>query len=597
MNYDKQEKKNLIAQWAFDTKTILGRFHLWLKDIEVEWIRGKASREFTNEISFLNGRLERLFAVTGAVTALGTRLFGGYGEGRGLDKGGFNQVKKNADAVSAYAMSESLWFLSRQLPENHAIMVCVGEGLMPKAGETPEMGSNPLLGFGRVYARPEIARWIDDKVNRLLNQKDYRWADFYRDLKDQGITLWGAAIDTLENTSRFAKGEATGPMCVLHVFDQPLVISKPYEGYIGNIVIPAEVARAAARESVLINFNTPRALILKSIRQAYPGVEKSHIHVWTLRGKSREKRLSSLWTTWENLGVHLVEDDWETPFRINAFTESGTYAPTFCVRAWTDDRNRPHVFIIDGYAASAEALQAASLARVLDVRAFLSVFTSTFKLSYIQEMEIMRLDPESENFPARLRQIIGETLEEEKVEEYRRMIDEARSAGVPLEKSSIDIEDFLPEKSWNILAVCGFMNDDPYSGIRGVEKLDDHSYRVSVRLSSAKGEKKITFVLKLMETLDQSRLVFSPLLSRFMAGEDYSQRPVKISDSGRIRNELQTICSTALEFHRDERITIDFSRLAPEVIDPENQEKLKKILQWYKEHHPLWFSWLTIQNS
>ena len=63
-------------------------------------------------------------------------------------------MKKDADAISAYAMSEGLWYASRHLPENHAIMVCLGEGLMPKAGETPEMGSNPQLGFGRVYARP-----------------------------------------------------------------------------------------------------------------------------------------------------------------------------------------------------------------------------------------------------------------------------------------------------------------------------------------------------------------------------------------------------------------------------------------------------------
>lgn len=82
---------------------------------------------------------------------------------------------RKANAISAYAMSESLWYLSRQLPENHAIMVCVGEGLMPK-GETPEMGSNPQLGFGRVYARPSVARWLDRKVIRLLNSKDgYGW--------------------------------------------------------------------------------------------------------------------------------------------------------------------------------------------------------------------------------------------------------------------------------------------------------------------------------------------------------------------------------------------------------------------------------------
>ena len=81
-------------------------------------------------------------SLTAAMTALGTKLYGRFGEGKGLDKAGLNQVKKDADAISAYAMSESLWYATRQLPENHAIMVSLGEGLMPKAGETPEMGSD-----------------------------------------------------------------------------------------------------------------------------------------------------------------------------------------------------------------------------------------------------------------------------------------------------------------------------------------------------------------------------------------------------------------------------------------------------------------------
>ena len=121
-----------------------------------------------------------------------------------------NQIKKDADAASAYALSEGLWYLSRSLPENHAIMVCLGEGLMPKAGETPEMGSNPQIGFGRVYARPEVARTLDRQVVRLLNDPAYGWDGFYGDVKDAGITVWGAAIDTLENTSRFAKGSIDG---------------------------------------------------------------------------------------------------------------------------------------------------------------------------------------------------------------------------------------------------------------------------------------------------------------------------------------------------------------------------------------------------
>ncbi len=148
-------KQDLIAQWAFDTRSILLRFHLWLEDIEIEWRPGsRAGYEAFNQVP---AEIRRSLAMTAAVTALGTRLFARFGEGRGADKHTLNQVKKDADAISAYVTSEALWHFSRKLPENHAIMVCLGEGLMPKAGETPEMGANPLLGFGRVYARPEVA--------------------------------------------------------------------------------------------------------------------------------------------------------------------------------------------------------------------------------------------------------------------------------------------------------------------------------------------------------------------------------------------------------------------------------------------------------
>ena len=30
------DKRDLIAQWAFDTRPVLLRFHLWLEDVEVE---------------------------------------------------------------------------------------------------------------------------------------------------------------------------------------------------------------------------------------------------------------------------------------------------------------------------------------------------------------------------------------------------------------------------------------------------------------------------------------------------------------------------------------------------------------------------------
>ncbi len=588
-----QEKRDLIAQWAFDARPILGRFHIWLEDVEVAWTRGEPAQEFTSDISFMEGGMERLLAVTGAVTALGTRLFGRYGAGKGLDKSGLNQAKKDADAISAYAMSESLWYLSRQLPENHAIMVCVGEGLMPKAGESPEMGSNPQLGFGRVYARPAVARWLDRKVVRLLNHKGYDWEAFYRDIKAAGITVWGAAIDTLENTSRFSKGAETGPMTVLHVFDQPLAITRPYEGYMGNLFLPRAVAERAAAESILLSFRTPRAQVLKAIRLTYPDIAPEHVHVWTLGGKSREMRIGGLWREWATLGAHVVEDGFPLPTGMPAFNESGTYAPTYMIGPYQQDGAR-HLFICDGYAASAEAIQAASLAPMLGLVAYVCPFTSIFAVSYDRERLVMKLDPDDAGFPARLADVLGREVDAAAVVHYREMIHEAGMAGIPLQRPSVEADDFFPEKKWDVLAVSGYMCPDPYSGAPGVEEVEKGLYRVTVRLAGSRGDKRITFTLRLGETLEQSWLVFNPLLSRFMGGEDYEHRPVRISDSGRIRNELQTLCSEALEFPQQDHIRVHFDRIPPDVIRPEAQVKLLQILRWYKQHHPLWFSWLEI---
>src|SRR5438132_6370011 len=172
-------KRNLVAQWAFDTRPVLLRFHLWLEDVEVE----RSQAEPVSAHTFAPRGIARCLAMTSAATALGTRLFGDYGGAAAKDKTTVNQVKKAADAVSAYVMSEGLWTLTRSLPENHAMMVCLGEGLMPKAGETPEMGANPLLGFGRVYARPGVARLVDAAVRKLLNDPEHRWEDFYETLR------------------------------------------------------------------------------------------------------------------------------------------------------------------------------------------------------------------------------------------------------------------------------------------------------------------------------------------------------------------------------------------------------------------------------
>ena len=589
---EKRGKKNLIAQWAFDTSPILGRFHLWLEDVEVEEER---HREPGTRFSFLPARMESLVAMTAAITALGTKLYGRFGEGKGLDKAGLNQVKKDADAISAYAMSESLWYATRQLPENHAIMVSLGEGLMPKAGETPEMGSNPQLGFGRVYARPQVAKWVDERVARLINDPDYDFEHFYDEALGSGITIWSAAIDTLENTSRFAQGEETGPLTVLHLFDQPLRVSRPYEGYVGNLFLPREVVEHAAERAMLVDYRTHRTKIAEAIESTYPGIRRENIHVWTLSGPSREKRLGTLWAEWREAGVHLVETGYRLPSGMEAFVDSGSYAPTYQVVARKDDDGEWHVFICDGYSGSAEAMQAASLAPVLGLEASLSVFTSKYALPWDVERNVMQLDPEAADFGDRLKRLATEDLplDAQQVEAYRDAIRAARDAGMPIDRSVVRADDFFPERRWRVLAACGYMCTDPYTGSPAVEKLDASTHRVTVALATRKGRKVIKLTLRNEEDDERARLVFNPLLMRFLAGEDFRDRAVRISDSGRIRNELQTLCSEALD-HDGPNIRVHFDRIPPEVISEERQQTLRDILTWYKKEHPVWFGWLEL---
>ena len=588
-----QERRNRIAQWVFDTRPILGRFHLWLEDVEEQW----QSTDDGEEPSFAGGALTRSFVMAAAVTALGTRLFGRYGEAEGLDKAGVNRVKKHADAVSAYALSEALWHLTRSLPENHAVMVCLGEGLMPKAGEAADMGSNPLLGFGRVYARPEVARFLDRRVHRLINDPAYPWDAFMREVQEARVTIWGATIDALENTSRFAKGRPTGPMTLLHLHDQPLQVSTPYEGYFGNLVLPREVVEFAARRSIFLGFHTPRRTVLEAIHEVYPELPVERIYVWTLRGAAREPRIGALWDEWRQLGVHLVEDGWR--FQTGGgetFTESGTYAPVWRVGRFDDESGRPSLFLCDGYSASAEAIQAASLDPVHDNRTSISLLSSTFKLPAAREQEVMRLDAESETFGEDLGAVAGFELAPELVERYRASIRDAREAGLPLEKANVTVDDFFPLKRWRLLAVNGFMLPDPFTGAPGVEPAGDGVYRVAVRAATRRNVGNITLTLRLAEDFEQSRLVFSPLLDRFYSGQDYRTRPVKVSDSGRIRNELQTLFPEALEYFGEESMRVRFDLIGEAVMSADKKRFIREVLEWYKRRHPIWFNWLELAD-
>jgi hypothetical protein len=584
------DKRNLIAQWSFDARPVLLRFHLWLEDVEVERSQALA----VSDHAFAPRGIARCLAMASAATALGTRLFGGFGEGAGRDKVAYNQAKKAADAISAYVMSEGLWHLTRSLPENHAIMVSLGEGLMPKAGETPEMGANPLLGFGRVYARPEVASIVDRRIRRLLNEPGHTFEQFHDWLQRRGITLWGAAVDTLENTSRFAEGKSTGPMAVFHLFNSPLVLSRPYESYMGCLTVPRRVAEAADRASLLLDYRTPRARVVEAVEAAYPGVRREHIHVWTLRGKSRLARLGALWQEWTGLGVHLVDDGWKTPSGFAVFTDSGTYAPTFLVGSWTDVDGATHVFLCDGYAATAEAMQAASLSEVLDVDCSMALFSPIFDQPCDVEAKLMQLDPDCADFTRHVSALLGgRDVEAGKVQSYADAIRDAAASNLPVNRPALRPGDFLPQKQWQVLASAAYICDDPYTGSAGVEQIGDGVYRVTTRLATRKASSHIAFTFRLMEPLETAKHVFSPLLVRFMSGVDHTTRPVKISDSGRIRNELQTMLSQALEYDGD-TVRVHFDRLDEQVVPREKQEIIRQVLTWYRANHPVWFAWLDI---
>jgi len=79
----------------------------------------------------------------------------------------------------------------------------------------------------------------------------------------------------------------------------------------------------------------------------------------------------------------------------------------FLVGSWKDGAGATHVFLCDGYAATAEAMQAASLSDVLEVHSTMSLFSPTFELPVDAEGRLMQLDPSAPDFAERLKTLIG----------------------------------------------------------------------------------------------------------------------------------------------------------------------------------------------
>jgi hypothetical protein len=252
------------------------------------------------------------------------------------------------------------------------------------------------------------------------------------------------------------------------------------------------------------------------------------------------------------------------------------------------------VFLCDGYAASAEAMQAASLAESIDADVSMAHYSPRFDLSIDDEYHLMKLDPDAPGFEDEVRRLLGATGGgADLVDYYRGCLRERIAAGIPSGARVVRADDFFPEKHWSVIAATGYIGDDPYTGLPGVRKRADSTWEVTTRLASARAAVVVRFAFRFLEPFEQQRLVFSPLLERFIAGEDYTHRAVKVSDSGRIRNELQTLCSQALEY-TDETIRVHFDRINDDVIRPEHRRAIRDVLEWYKDNHPVWFAWLEL---
>jgi hypothetical protein len=208
----------------------------------------------------------------------------------------------------------------------------------------------------------------------------------------------------------------------------------------------------------------------------------------------------------------------------------------------------------------------------------------------------MALDPDRPDFAQRVCEALGgRDVDAGRVVSYAAAIREAKASNVPTGRPVLRPDDFVPEKNWRVLASTGYICDDPYTGTEGVTHVGDGVYRVNTRLVAHQASSRIAFTFRLMEPLDRARHVFSPLLVRFMSGVDHTTRPVKISDSGRIRNELQTMFSQALE-HDGETIRLHFDRLDENVVPREKQATIRKVLEWYRANHPVWFDWIEVSG-
>lgn len=98
----------------------------------------------------------------------------------------------------------------------------------------------------------------------------------------------------------------------------------------GCLVLPEQVVKNAAYNSVLVNYFTPRHMVMDAIQQTVAGIKAENVHVWTLTGDARRARIGKLWDQWRDAGDHLIDEDWILPTGIAPFTDSRNLCADLC---------------------------------------------------------------------------------------------------------------------------------------------------------------------------------------------------------------------------------------------------------------------------
>ena len=131
--------------------------------------------------------------------------------------------------------------------------------------------------------------------------------------------------------------------------------------------------------SIHLDLLSPRARLVEAIELTAPGIRREHIHVWTLAARAARCACGACGTSGGPWASTSSRTAGRCPSGLPAFTDSGTYAPTYLVGTWKDETGAPHLFLCDGYAASAEAMQAASLSDALDVDVSMALYSPRFE--------------------------------------------------------------------------------------------------------------------------------------------------------------------------------------------------------------------------